>query len=164
MKTKSRQFFQNSLLVFIIIGFQIFPSLTHWAAAQTPAPSDDDVNRIAEQLYCPVCENVPLDECQTAACDQWRELIRQKLAEGWSDDEIKDFFVNQYGDRVLGAPPRRGAHWLLYVLPPLVFLAGLGLLITRLNRGAGSPPPDDEEIMDPYLEKVERDLEDLEDA
>jgi cytochrome c-type biogenesis protein CcmH len=163
MKTKKRQILQILLLVFIFLGFHSLPSLTYSAAGQTPTPSDDDVNRIAGQLFCPVCENVPLDECQTAACDQWRELIRQKLAEGWSDDEIKAFFVNQYGDRVLGTPPRRGAHWLLYVLPPVVFLAGLGLLITRLNRSTGSPLPD-EEIMDPYLKKVERDLEDLEDA
>ena len=164
MKIKTRQILQITLLVFIIIGFHSFPSLIHWAAAQTHTPSDDEVNRIAGQLYCPVCENVPLDECQTAACDQWRELIRQKLAEGWSDDEIKAFFVDQYGDRVLGAPPRRGAHWLLYVLPPLVFLAGLGFLITKLNQGGESPPPDNEVIADPYLQKVERDLEDLEDV
>ena len=138
--------------------------MVQWAEAQTPTPSDDEVNRIAGQLYCPVCENVPLDECQTAACDQWRELIRQKLAEGWSEDEIKTFFVDQYGDRVLGTPPRRGVNWLLYVLPPLVFLAGLGLLITRLNRGAGSPTSDAKKITDPYLQKVEQDLEDLEDV
>ena len=163
MKIDVSKSLQTTLLVFIISIFSLL-SMVQWAAAQSPTPSDDEVNRIAGQLYCPVCENVPLDECQTAACDQWRELIRQKLAEGWSEDEIKTFFVDQYGDRVLGTPPRRGVNWLLYVLPPLVFLAGLGLLIARLNRGTGSPTSEAKKITDPYLQKVEQDLEDLEDV
>ena len=149
------------LLILFIIGFLFLPLFTLMVTAQTPPPSDDDVNRIASQLFCPVCENVPLDECQTAACDQWRELIRQKLAEGRTDEEIKDFFAAQYGDRVLSAPPRRGAHWLLYVLPPLVFLAGLGLLLTRFKRQSTPPPDAQKQVMDPYLAKVEQDLEEI---
>ena len=39
-------------------------------------PSDDEVNAIARKMYCPVCENVPLDVCPTQACMEWRELIR----------------------------------------------------------------------------------------
>jgi len=155
---------KGSIWALMIAGILFLPISTQQAIAQTPTPSDDDVNRIAGELFCPVCENVPLDECQTAACDQWRELIRQKLAEGWSDQEIKAFFVEQYGDRVLGAPPRRGTHWLLYVLPPLIFLAGLGLLITRLNRDKGGHQPAGKENLDPYLQKVEQDLDNLEDV
>ena len=42
--------------------------------AQGSDPTDDDVNAVAKQLYCPVCENIPLDACGTAACEQWRGL------------------------------------------------------------------------------------------
>ncbi len=38
------------------------------ALAQGQPPTDDEVNRIAKQLYCPVCENTPLDVCPTQAC------------------------------------------------------------------------------------------------
>lgn len=128
-------------------------------SAQESTPSDDDVNRIAGDLYCPVCENVPLDECPTEACQQWRDLIRQRLAEGWTDREIKDYFVEQYGDRVLGEPPRRGLNWMLYILPPLVIIAGLVLLVLKLRRPTETKPvhvvPED----DPYLAQVERDLD-----
>jgi cytochrome c-type biogenesis protein CcmH len=93
-----------------------------------PTPSDDQVNAIARQLYCPVCENTPLDVCPTTACAQWRELIRQKLADGWNEQSIKDYFVQQYGARVLGSPPPRGLNLLVYVIPPLVILAGLYIL------------------------------------
>ncbi|HBY08902.1 MAG TPA: hypothetical protein DEH22_14410, partial [Chloroflexi bacterium] len=86
-------------LLAIIVGLLPLAS----AAAQgidTSGITDDQVNAIAKQLFCPVCESTPLDVCGTQACAQWRELIREKLAEGWTEDQIKDYFANQYGDRV----------------------------------------------------------------
>ena len=70
------------ILFAIALGFQFVAQPAPRAFAQSPTPSDDDVNRIAHQLYCPVCENVPLDVCGTQACAQWRELIREKLGQG----------------------------------------------------------------------------------
>ena len=78
--------------------------------AQDPEPSDDEVNAIAKQLYCPVCENIPLDVCPTQACEQWRATIRDKLAIGWNEQQIKNYFVDQYGDRVLATPPSPPPH------------------------------------------------------
>jgi cytochrome c-type biogenesis protein CcmH len=99
------------------------------AEAQSPTPTDDEVNRIARQLYCPVCENTPLDVCPTEACRQWRDLIRQQLSEGWSESRIQDYFVEQYGARVLAEPPRTGLNWLIYLLPPAIILTGVVLLL-----------------------------------
>ncbi|MBN1373581.1 MAG: cytochrome c-type biogenesis protein CcmH [Anaerolineaceae bacterium] len=103
-------------------------------SAQQPTPSDNDVNRVAKQLYCPVCENTPLDVCPTQACEEWRELIRLKLSEGWSDEQIKDYFALQYGDRVLAEPPRRGLNWLVYILPIVFFAGGVVILVSVLRR------------------------------
>ena len=103
-------------------------------SAQQPTPSDNDVNRVAKQLYCPVCENTPLDVCPTQACEEWRELIRLKLSEGWSDDQIKDYFALQYGDRVLAEPPRKGLNWLVYILPIVFFAGGVVILVSVLRR------------------------------
>ncbi|KAF0107742.1 MAG: cytochrome c-type bioproteinis protein CcmH [Anaerolineaceae bacterium] len=102
---------------------------TSAARAQTPTPpSDDAVNAIARELFCPICQNTPLDVCPTEACRQWRELIRQMLAEGKSEAEIKQFFVDNYGARVLSAPPAEGINWLAYIVPPVMFLGGALLL------------------------------------
>ncbi len=95
--------------------------------------TDDQVNAIAKQLYCPVCENIPLDVCATQACAQWRELIREKLAQGWSEEQIKQYFVDQYGDRVLATPPARGLNWLVYIIPPLAILAGIFILYSAFR-------------------------------
>jgi cytochrome c-type biogenesis protein CcmH len=96
--------------------------------AQQPIVSDDEVNAIARQMFCPICENIPLDVCPTDACRDWRELIRQMLAQGKTPNEIKEYFVDHYGARVLSEPPRSGVIWLIYVIPPLAILIGAFLL------------------------------------
>lgn len=131
--------------------------------AQESTPSDDEVNRIASQLFCPVCDNIPLDSCPTEACEQWRGLIRQKLSEGWTEEEIIAYFAAQYGDQVLAEPPRRGLHWLIYVLPLLVIIFGAVFLIRFFNHRPQQldgldPLPEVETPDDPYLAQVDRDL------
>lgn len=115
------------LYVCVLIAiWSLLLSIAQSGSAQDPqpTPSDDDVNRVAKEMYCPVCESTPLDVCPTQACTEWRELIRLKLSEGYSDEEIKDFFAMQYGDRVLAEPPRRGLNWLVYLLPVAGFAVG----------------------------------------
>ena len=93
--------------------------------AQDGTPTDDEVNSIAKQLYCPVCESTPLDVCPTEACRQWRELIREMLIAGRSEAEIKQYFVEHYGPQVLNEPPNR---LLTYAVPILAFLLGAFML------------------------------------
>lgn len=93
----------------------------------------DDVNAVAKQLYCPVCENEPLDQCGTKACQDWRAEIRLQLEQGATEQEIKDSFQNRYGDRVLAEPPREGANWILWLLP-VVFVVFGGIWFARYLR------------------------------
>src|SRR5512135_2203004 len=74
------------------------------AQGGTVQVTDDQVNAVAKRLNCPVCENVPLDVCETQACSQWRDLIRQKLAAGDKPEQIMAYFRATYGDRVLQSP------------------------------------------------------------
>jgi cytochrome c-type biogenesis protein CcmH len=117
------------LAVLMVLAMLALPAA---AAAQEggPAPSPDEVNRIAKNLYCPVCANVPLDACNTTACILWRDQIADLLSEGYSEQQIYDYFVAQYGPGVLAAPPPSGFNWLIYILPPLA-LAGGGVLVWR---------------------------------
>ncbi|MBZ0290631.1 MAG: cytochrome c-type biogenesis protein CcmH, partial [Anaerolineae bacterium] len=69
-----------------------------------PNVTADDVNAIARKMYCPVCENIPLDVCPTTACAQWRDEIRSELEAGRTETEIVNAFVARYGDRVVGTP------------------------------------------------------------
>src|SRR3972149_9060626 len=141
-----------SQLRLTFLGFMLPGVMAQPVQAQAPTPTDDQVNAIAKQLYCPVCENVPLDVCPTEACRQWRELIRAQLAEGRSESEIKQYFVLNYGARVLAEPPSAGLNWLVYLLPPVVILGGAWVLFRALRAwtrpaapakaaGGGAGPP-----------------------
>ncbi len=134
-------------------------------SAQQPVPSDDEVNAIASQLFCPVCENTPLDVCPTEACHDWRELIRQMLAEGKSTQEIQQYFVEHYGARVLSKPPLAGFNLLLYVIPALVIALGAYLLIRSMkvwrNDGSNNMPSaqESEPVQnDAYTSRMEEEL------
>jgi len=136
------------------------------SAAQNDSPiTDDEVNALAEELYCPVCENVPLDVCPTKACAQWRDLIREKMELGWNEKQIKAFFAEQYGDQVLAVPPRRGFNWLIYVLPSLVVLAGVLVVVRVLGKPKGKAvgAPSVEPSVNPaapeeIINEIEKDL------
>ncbi len=147
------------LLILLVLSID-----SQFVAGQTPSQvSDDEVNAIAQDMYCPVCENVPLDVCPTTACAQWRELIREKLAEGWSETRIKDYFAQQYGWNVLAVPPRTGLNWLVYVLPPMIFAGGILIVILatrKAQKTAGSPSTEkpDVKFENELLKRVEADL------
>jgi len=150
--------FYVSLLLLVIFG------AASQAFAQGEEPTDDDVNRVAKQLFCPVCESTPLDVCPTEACRQWRDLIRQMLREGKSEDEIKQYFVAQYGARVLDEPPNRLVS---YTVPVVAFLLGALLLFqgfrTWMKPVAAEAGSSEEEAppviaQDDYIQKFEEEI------
>ena len=152
------------LLLIVVLASAAAPAAS--AQEGTPVISDDEVNEIASQMFCPVCENVPLDVCPTQACHQWRETIRMMLAEGATEEEIKAHFVEQYGDRVLAEPPREGFNWLVYVVPPVALAIGAFILFRRMqgwSRAAPAVPanpPDPENQPDSeYARRLEEELE-----
>lgn len=156
-------------LAFLMLLVNTFSGLhtSEIALAQdidTSGVTDDQVNAIAKQMFCPVCENTPLDVCPTQACAQWRELIRQKLAEGWNEAQIMDYFVEQYGARVLAAPPAEGFNWLVYLVPPIAILAGVFILVRSLRswkqtpESASSTPAQSPLVPDEYSRRLEEEL------
>jgi len=152
------------LFLFLTLALNFTPIKVVFA--QDPTPSDDQVNAIASQLYCPVCENTPLDVCPTEACRQWRALIRQMISEGRTEAEIKQYFVENYGARVLGAPPATGLNWLVYIIPPVIILAGAFFLLRALKEwtkpATASATPGASEAkpvaQDDYVTRLEEEL------
>jgi cytochrome c-type biogenesis protein CcmH len=100
-------------------------------AQDEAAVTDDDVNTIASRLYCPVCENIPLDTCDTAACIDWREDIRTLLTAGMTEEEIVDDFVNRYGERVIGTPRDPFLRGLSLYTP--LALLGIALVVAGMS-------------------------------
>lgn len=124
-----KKFLPIFIFVFFLSGVLVGRVL---AQDSTPV-TDDEVNAIAKQLFCPVCESTPLDVCPTEACRDWREQIRTMLSEGKSEEEILQYFTDQYGDKVRSTPPATGLNWLVYLLPPAIILIGAIFLFRSLK-------------------------------
>ena len=151
---------KRSLFSFLIFVSMVFLIPLNIVIAQNDIPTDDQVNAIAKELYCPVCENIPLDVCPTQACAQWRALIKEKMIAGWSKAEIKQYFVDQYGDRVLAQPPAKGLNWLIYILPPLVFVGGIVLVFFNLKNIKKAP----EKLVQNTIDENDKYLIEMEEA
>jgi len=140
------------------------------AWAQTPTPNQ--INAIAKDLWCPLCNGVRLDNCELQACIQMKDVIAQKLAAGESKEQIRAYFVQQYGDVVLGAPSNEGFNRVVWLMPVLVGLVAAGWLIflvrswtkRRLPTAAAPamPAAPVATAKDAYLKRVDEELKQYE--
>ena len=161
----------SSPLLKVILSFLIVVAMANSAYAQTaPATStvtDDQVNAIAKKLYCPVCENITLDTCSTAACADWRNEIHIQLDAGRSEDQIITDFVQRFGDRVVGTP-QDSALRALSLVTPWVIIAVVLIVVGRVILGRSRKQPVVTSSPQPaaaanpnqkYLDLLEKDLE-----
>jgi cytochrome c-type biogenesis protein CcmH len=101
MKRKLLKLAHVGLLLMLVAGIA---STVYAQDGGVRTITDDEVNAIARKLYCPVCENITLDTCGTAACADWRYEIRLQLEGGSTEEQIIEDFVRRFGDRVVGTP------------------------------------------------------------
>lgn len=103
------------------------------STAGRPARDVDpaQVAAIARELNCPLCQGYSLLDCPLQVCGQMRQLIADRLAQGWTAEDVRAQFVADYGPQILSAPPARGIGLAAWLGPALAALAGLGLLVWR---------------------------------
>lgn len=132
------------------------------AVATQAQVTDNDVNRVAQKMYCPVCENIPLDECHTLACIEWKEEIRLQLAAGQSEQQIIESFVRRFGDQVVGIPQDPVLRALTALVPALAFmlaLAGGAFTFARFGQGQKLTVISETAASDAqYRQRLEQDL------
>ena len=95
-----------------------------------------------QTLMCPICPGESIDQSQNALAAQMRGIVDEKIAEGWSDADIRGFFVERYGPAVLLEPPREGIGLAAWLLPPIaVALAAAAWVVAlrRMRRAAPAP-------------------------
>ncbi|GAB4398913.1 MAG: cytochrome c-type biogenesis protein CcmH [Rhodoferax sp.] len=107
--------------------------------AEAPDLAEDPVveNRliqIAEELRCLVCQNESLAGSRADLANDLRREVRTLIKSGKTDDEIKRYLVDRYGDFVLYRPPVKPSTWLLWFGPALLLLAAIATLVRLVRR------------------------------
>ena len=138
--------------------------------------ADQRIHQLSQQLMCPVCDGQTLDQSQAQLSEDMKTVIRQKIEDGDSNQQIRDYFVERYGEIVLASPDAGGFNLIAWVMPGVIFLGGALLVgnaflnMRRRNRPntdrsevstsdedeLNAPQTDGE--MDEYLKRANREI------
>ncbi|MBU3612100.1 cytochrome c-type biogenesis protein CcmH [Polynucleobacter sp. MG-27-Goln-C1] len=130
----------------LIVSTIVLACATNATFAKDAAPLADDpiteqrLIAISEEMRCLVCQNESLAGSRSDLANDLRREIRVLIAEGKTDEQIRNFMVERYGDFVLYRPPVKPITWLLWIGPFVILLAGIIGLMVYLRRRNQSMP------------------------
>jgi cytochrome c-type biogenesis protein CcmH len=128
------------------------------------ATLEEQARVIEGKLIAPCCWTQPVSQHYSQAAEEIRQGIRQMLAAGKSEQQILDYYVGQYGERILASPRARGFNLLAYILPWVFLVAASAVVVLFLRRWTKRPlaqtAPDTPDFAPEgsYMERVEREL------
>jgi cytochrome c-type biogenesis protein CcmH len=131
----SPAFALKALLLFAL-AFLAAP-LAHAQSSEIANADPKVENRLkvlAEELRCLVCQNQTIADSNAPLAVDLRNQIRTQIGQGASDDQIRDYMVQRYGDFVLYKPPFKATTVLLWVGPFVLVIGGMGLLVAMVRR------------------------------
>ena len=80
--------------------------------------SDEDLYiKLEKEIMCPICDGQTLDQSQSLIAEDMKNSIKEKIGEGYNESEIKNYFVERYGENVLAYPSVSGFNLLAYTVP-----------------------------------------------
>jgi len=93
---------------------------------------------LENEIRCVQCENEPIAQSTADIAADMRGLVRERVAAGDSDGEIRAFFRQRYGDFVLFRPPFDARTWALWGAPLLLIGAGLAVVLASRRKRVGT--------------------------
>ena len=110
---------------------------SEWADKQLPDPaSEANAKELMEEIRCLVCQGQSIADSDAELAGDMRALIRERIAEGESPDEIRAWLVERYGNWVTFDPPVEPLTWPLWIAPVMLLALG-GFLAARKLRARG---------------------------
>jgi len=125
---------RQSLLLFLGV-VAIISSIWLYTLLVSPSKQtlDQRVHDVASQLKCLVCRGESVADSPTTLSLQMRGVIREQLQSGKSEQEVIQYFVSRYGDRILLSPPWQGLTLLAWLVPIALMVGGILLLFVVLR-------------------------------
>lgn len=108
-------------------------------SAPLDAGREARVQALGKLLRCPMCQGLSIADSGSSAARAQMDRVRELVAEGKSDDDIRAYFVARYGEWALLEPSAQGLNWLVWLGPLALLLVG-ALAIARLLRRTPAPP------------------------
>tara|TARA_B100000470_G_C19721102_1_gene360034 strand:+ start:235 stop:720 length:486 start_codon:yes stop_codon:yes gene_type:complete len=112
--------------IFMLICYLFIFSCYQMSGVTSQEIKIQSVNR---SLMCPVCPGESIDQSQHPLAVQMRNLVETKINEGWTENQVRDFFEERYGPAVLLEPSKEGVHLVIWIIPIIIFIISFGALI-----------------------------------
>jgi cytochrome c-type biogenesis protein CcmH len=123
------------------------------------------VREIEDSLIAPCCWSQPVSQHDSEVSQQIRDEVSAMVAAGKSRDDILDFFVARYGERILATPRAKGFNTLVYILPWAALPLGawaLILLLRKLRLPVQAPAPSSSPMLDSrYASVIEKEMREM---
>jgi len=87
------------------------------------------IQSVNRSIMCPVCPGESIDQSQHPLAVQMRNLVEKKINEGWTENQVRDFFEERYGPAVLLEPLKEGVHLTIWIIPIIIIIMSFGVLI-----------------------------------
>jgi cytochrome c-type biogenesis protein CcmH len=131
------------LLALILAGALIEPAHAVQPGEQLADPAlEARARSLSREIRCLVCQNESIDDSEADLAHDLRLIVRERIAAGENDDQVKAFLVARYGDFVLLKPPVKPSTWVLWFGPFAVVvlaLAGAGLYLRHRRVPEAAP-------------------------
>lgn len=168
---------RTSLISIAIVGIFIISA----CVSEDDLTADQRAYQLSQQLMCPVCDGQTLDQSQAQISQDMKAVIRDKLEAGHTNEQIRAYFIQRYGEAVLAAPDSSGFNLVAWIMPFIIFAGGVLIVANAMRRMKKQPQLapetsqtdidtvqpdkdrtlddgfyDEDENLQPYLDRVDR--------
>lgn len=131
------------LAALALLWFALAPALAQEAQLSDPE-LEQRARDLSREIRCVVCQSQSVADSDADIAKELRSMIREQIAAGKSDQEIRDFLVARYGDFVLFDPPFKASTYVLWIGPfAVLVLAGIGVALFFRRRAQELARPSD---------------------
>ena len=116
----------RNLKYFFIILFILIVNISY-------AQNENLENKITKNLRCLICQGQSVYDSDSEFANSMKVLVDKKLNEGFSENQIYDFFKEKYGEWILYDPELNKNTYILWLLPILIFLIGGAIVVKNFK-------------------------------
>jgi cytochrome c-type biogenesis protein CcmH len=127
--------------IVILVALLAVLAAVGWSARPHDETPAERVDRITSELRCVVCQGLSVKDSPAESSRQMRDIVIQRVAEGRTDDQIRDEFRANYGDWVVLAPPLLSWSGLVWLVPFAALVIGVALGWRWLRAKPAALPP-----------------------
>ncbi|ODT04278.1 MAG: hypothetical protein ABS52_05525 [Gemmatimonadetes bacterium SCN 70-22] len=106
---------------------------------------EEKTRQVASELRCPVCQGNSLQDSPSELAQEMKGVVRDQLASGKTPEQVKQYFIDKYGEWILLEPKASGFNLVVYLLPLVMVVIGGGVIWLAVRKWTAGPAGTDDD-------------------